>query len=51
MGEAGTNRKRRAMEVAAGWHAATPLTLGVPLMTHNAEDYAGIDGLVILTAL
>jgi hypothetical protein len=26
------------------------LTLGVPLVTNNAADYAGVDGLMVLTA-
>ncbi len=44
------NRKGRPMEVADAWHAATALALGVPLMTHNAVDYLGVNGLRILTA-
>jgi predicted nucleic acid-binding protein len=44
------NRKGRPMEVADAWHAATALALGVPLMTHNAADYVGVNGLSILTA-
>jgi tRNA(fMet)-specific endonuclease VapC len=44
------NRKGRPLEMADAWHAATALALGVPLMTHNANDYAGVDGLTMLTA-
>jgi predicted nucleic acid-binding protein len=44
-------RKRgRPIEVADAWIAATALSLGAPLATHNAEDFAGVDGLEILTA-
>jgi len=31
------------------WHAATALLLHVPLVTHNAADFEGIEGLEILT--
>ena len=44
------NRKGQPLEVADAWHAATALALGIPLMTHNAADYASIDGLIIVTA-
>jgi tRNA(fMet)-specific endonuclease VapC len=36
--------------VADAWIAATALTLGVPLVTNNAADYAGVDRLTVLTA-
>lgn len=42
-------RKGRRIDVADAWIAATALTLGVPLVTHNPADYAGVDGLTILT--
>lgn len=32
------------------WIAATALTLNCPLITHDAGDFAGIDGLEVLTA-
>lgn len=42
-------RKGRPIEVADAWIAATALGLGVPLVTHNAEDFAGVEGLAVLT--
>lgn len=47
-----TDRARRKgfpIDVADAWVAATALSLGIPLVTHNPKDYAGVDGLVILT--
>lgn len=44
------NRARlngRPIQVADAWIAATALALGVPLVTHNAADYEGVDGLEI----
>ena len=29
--------------------AATALAMGVPLVTHNPDDYAGVVGLTVLT--
>jgi len=43
-------RKGRPIEVADGWIAATALALDVPLLTHNPADFAGVDGLTILSA-
>lgn len=31
------------------WHAATALTLGVPLVTHNARNFEGIPDLRVIT--
>jgi predicted nucleic acid-binding protein len=48
-----TDRARRGgepIECADAWMAATALGLGVSLVTHNAADYTGVDGLTILTA-
>jgi predicted nucleic acid-binding protein len=42
-------RNGRPIETADAWIAATALTLGVPLLTHNAADYAGVDGLTLLS--
>ena len=41
-------RHGRAIEGADAWIAA--LALGVPLVTHNPGDYAGVDGLTVLSA-
>lgn len=37
----------RLIDVADAWIAATALLLGVPLVTHNPADYAGVPGLTI----
>ena len=42
-------RNGRPIETADAWIAATALALGVPLVTHNAADYAGVDGLTIIS--
>jgi predicted nucleic acid-binding protein len=42
-------RRARPIDGADAWMAATALTLGCPLVTHNATDYQGIRGLVIIT--
>jgi predicted nucleic acid-binding protein len=43
-------RRGRPIQTADAWIAATALSLGVPLVTHNPADYAGVDGLALLTA-
>jgi tRNA(fMet)-specific endonuclease VapC len=43
-------QKGRSMEVADAWTAAVAVALNTPLVTHNAADYAGVDGLTVLTA-
>jgi len=43
------HRNGRPIGVADAWNAATALALGVPLVTHNAEDYAGVEGLTVLS--
>lgn len=35
--------------VADAWIAATALYLEVPLITHNASDFEGVEGLTIIT--
>ena len=37
----------RPIQAADAWIAATALRLGVPLLTHNRADYAGIRDLII----
>jgi predicted nucleic acid-binding protein len=39
----------RRIEVADAWIAATALLFGIPLITHNPGDYAGVDGCRSLT--
>ncbi len=43
-------RRGRKIDAADAWIAATALTLGIPLVTHNAADYVGVDGLTVLSA-
>jgi tRNA(fMet)-specific endonuclease VapC len=39
----------RTIETADAWIAATALLNGIPLVTHNDKDYAGVNGLKIIT--
>jgi len=39
----------RRLETADGWIAATSVLYDVPLITHNAADYAGVPGIRIIT--
>ena len=34
---------------ADAWIAATALHLDVPLVTHNKNDFLGVDGLTLIT--
>ena len=43
-------RKGRPIGAADAWIAATALVRGFPLVTNNPIDYAGVEGLEILTA-
>jgi tRNA(fMet)-specific endonuclease VapC len=45
----GARREGRRIEVADAWIAATALAFGVPLITHNPDDFAGVVGLEIIT--
>ena len=42
-------RAGRRIRTADAWIAATALHLGIPLVTHNATDYAGVPDLIIIT--
>lgn len=42
-------RKGKPIQVADAWIAATALLTGAPLVTHNPADYAGVDGLIVLS--
>ena len=42
-------RAGRPIGVADAWIAATALHFTVPLVTHNADDFAGVSGLSIIT--
>jgi tRNA(fMet)-specific endonuclease VapC len=46
----GARRQGRPIQTADAWIAATALHLGVPLVTHNPADYAGVLGLTVVTA-
>lgn len=39
----------RPIETSDAWIAATAMLHGLPLVTHNASDYRGIEGLQIIT--
>lgn len=41
-------RNGRPIQVADAWIAATAISLGVLLITHNRADYAGVDSLHIV---
>ncbi len=42
-------RKGRPIQTADAWIAATALTYSLPLVTHNVSDYAGVDGLALIS--
>lgn len=42
-------RNGRPIGVADAWHAAAALALNVPLVTNNAADYAGVEGLTVVS--
>jgi predicted nucleic acid-binding protein len=42
-------RKNQPIAVDDGWIAATALTYECPLVTHNPNDFTGIEGLQIVT--
>jgi tRNA(fMet)-specific endonuclease VapC len=42
-------RKGRPIQVADAWIAATALLANASLVTHNPADYAGVDGLTVLS--
>ena len=46
-----TQRRTQPMAVADAWIAATALTHGIELVTHNPADFQGIAGLSIITAV
>ena len=39
----------RIIQPSDAWIAATALLYGVPLLTHNAADFAGVAGLTVIT--
>ena len=46
---ASATRNGRPISAADAWVAAVALHFGVPLVTHNAADFAGVDNLTLLT--
>jgi tRNA(fMet)-specific endonuclease VapC len=42
-------RSGRPIGCADAWIAATALIHGAPLVTHNARDYSGVDGLSLIS--
>ena len=45
----GARRRGRRIQTADAWIAATALVYGLPLVTNNAGDFAGVEGLRIPT--
>jgi tRNA(fMet)-specific endonuclease VapC len=45
-----SQRNGRAIDTADAWIAATALELGLPLVTHNVKDFAGLVNLQIISA-
>ena len=43
------NRKGRPIQPNDAWIAATALLHDTPLVTHNSKDYAGVEGLTIIS--
>src|SRR5688500_6835035 len=41
-------RRGRPIQVADAWIAATAISLGVPLLSHNRDDFLGVDTLRLL---
>lgn len=48
-GEVRVQRRRQPISGEDAWIAATALTYGLPLVTHNAVDFKDIPGLQIIT--
>lgn len=42
-------RNGRPIQAADAWVAATALLVSAPLVTHNPADYAGVDGLTVIS--
>lgn len=45
----GARRAGLPISTADAWVAATALAYGVPLITHNASDFSGVDGLTVIS--
>ena len=43
-------RKGRPITFADAWIAAAAVQFDMPLVTHNADDYRAVDGLIVMTA-
>ena len=46
----GCEKKGKPISFADAWIAAAGVQLNIPLVTHNARDYAAVENLVLLTA-
>jgi tRNA(fMet)-specific endonuclease VapC len=42
-------RNGKTIQCADGWVAAAALSYGIPLVSHNAKHFAGVDRLVLIT--
>jgi tRNA(fMet)-specific endonuclease VapC len=45
----GARRRGRPIGSSDAWQAATALFLEIPLITHNADDFAGVPRLVVIS--
>ena len=45
----GCEKKGRPISFADAWIAAAAIQLNIPLVTHNASDYAAVEDLIVLT--
>ncbi len=45
----GARRRGRPITTSDAWIAATARVHQIPLVTHNAEDYVGVEGLTLIT--
>jgi tRNA(fMet)-specific endonuclease VapC len=50
-GEVRSQRKHKPIAHDDAWISATALTFGYALVTHNPQDFVGIPGLQVITAL
>ena len=48
--KSGCEKKGRPITFADAWIAAAALQSNIPLVTHNANDYAAVEKLAILTS-
>jgi len=42
-------KRGRRLECADGWIAATAISHGIPLLTHNRQHFEGVEGLYVIS--